>query len=334
VIKVPHRSCALGIALIASLLPSAGFALDTSRPEVSAFVTRMSAEHGFTTEQTLLILGQAEIQPRIIEAMSRPAEKTKPWFEYRQIFLTEKRIAAGVEFWDAHREDLEAVSKRTGVPPQIIVGIIGVETFFGRITGSYRVLDALATLAFDYPPRSAFFTSELEQFLLLAQEQGIDPLTATGSYAGAMGSPQFISSSYRAYASDGDDDGRIDLWNSWADVFASVANYFNAHKWQNAERVVTPVTGTVPPALLSDGVRLDRTVAELTAAGVEFDHSGDTGDKAMLFQLDQETGPEYWVGFQNFYVITRYNRSNMYAMAVYELGRDIAARINDAPSAD
>ncbi|MGB5211372.1 MAG: lytic murein transglycosylase B [Gammaproteobacteria bacterium] len=321
-------------ALVAAVFPVAGFALDTSRPEVIAFVEMMSTEHGISSEQTLLILNQAETQPRIIEAMSRPAEKTKPWFEYRQIFLTEKRIAEGVEFWNAHREDLEAISERTGVPPQIIVGIIGVETFFGRITGSYRVLDALATLAFDYPPRSKFFTSELEQFLLLTQEQSIDPLTASGSYAGAMGSPQFISSSYRAYAADGDDDGRIDLWNSWADIFASVANYFKAHKWQAFERVVAPVTGTVDPGLLSNGLRLDRTVAELTAAGVAFDHSGDTGDKAMLFMLEQETGPAYWVGFQNFYVITRYNRSNMYAMAVYELGRDIAARVDDGSTPD
>ncbi len=315
--------------LVALLAPGFSHALDTSRPEVRVFVERMVSEHGFSEEESLKILGQAEIQPRIIEAMDRPAEKVKPWYEYRKIFITEKRIAAGVEFWGTHRELLERISEETGVPPQIIVGILGVETFYGRITGSYRVLDALATIAFEYPPRSKFFTRELEQFLLLSREQGIDPLNATGSYAGAMGGPQFISSSYRAYAADGDGDGRIDLWQSWPDVFASVANYFKAHKWQTAGRVVTRANGDVPQTALSKGLRLDQTPSGLSAAGVEFDCDGNTGDKAMLFELEQENGPEYWVGFQNFYVITRYNRSNMYAMAVHQLGREIAARIDD-----
>jgi len=315
--------------LVALFTPGFSHALDTSKPEVRVFVERMVSEHGFSEEESLQILGQAEIQPRIIEAMDRPAEKVKPWYEYRKIFITEKRIAAGVEFWDTHRELLERISEETGVPPQIIVGILGVETFYGRITGSYRVLDALATIAFEYPPRSKFFTRELEQFLLLSREQGIDPLNATGSYAGAMGGPQFISSSYRAYAADGDGDGRIDLWQSWPDVFASVANYFKAHKWQTAGRVVTRANGDVPQTALSKGLRLDQTPSGLSAAGVEFDCAGNTGDKAMLFELEQENGPEYWVGFQNFYVITRYNRSNMYAMAVHQLGREIAARIDD-----
>lgn len=314
---------------IALLAPGVGHALDTSKPEVQVFVERMVSEHGFSEEESLQILGQAEIQPRIIEAMERPAEKVKPWYEYRKIFITEKRIAAGVEFWDTHRELLERISAETGVPPQIIVGILGVETFYGRITGSYRVLDALATIAFEYPPRSKFFTRELEQFLLLSREQGIDPLSATGSYAGAMGGPQFISSSYRAYAADGDGDGRIDLWQSWPDVVASVANYFKAHKWQTGERVVTRANGSVPQTALSQGLRLDQTPSALAAAGVDFDCNGDTGDKAMLFELEQESGPEYWVGFKNFYVITRYNRSNMYAMAVHQLGHEIAARVND-----
>jgi membrane-bound lytic murein transglycosylase B len=325
---LPRPARILAAALAALLSPLTGHAVDTSRPDVKAFAERMAAEHGIAMEESLGILAQAEIQPRIIEAMDRPAEKVKPWYEYRRIFLTEKRIEAGVAFWDTHRELLERISAQSGVPPEIIVGILGVETFYGRITGSYRVLDALATIAFEYPKRSAFFTRELEEFLLLSREQNIDPLSATGSYAGAMGSPQFISSSYRAYAADGDGDGRVDLWNSWPDIFASVANYFTAHRWQPGERVVTRADGAMPAAALSAGPRLDRTLGELTAAGVEFDRSGATGEKAMLFELEQENGPEYWVGFQNFYVITRYNRSNMYAMAVHQLGSEIAARVN------
>lgn len=318
----------LAAALIALISPLAGHAVDTSRADVQAFAQRMAEEHGIAVEESLKILAQAEIQPRIIEAMDRPAEKVKPWYEYRRIFLTEKRIEAGVAFWDTHRAMLDRISAETGVPPEIIIGILGVETFYGRITGSYRVLDALATIAFEYPKRSAFFTRELEEFLLLSREQDIDPLSATGSYAGAMGSPQFISSSYRAYATDGDGDGRVDLWNSWADIFASVANYFKAHRWQPGEPVVTRANGSVPATSVTARPRLDQTLEGLKAAGVDFDRSGATGDKAMLFELEQESGPEYWVGFQNFYVITRYNRSNMYAMAVHQLGTEVAARMN------
>jgi membrane-bound lytic murein transglycosylase B len=311
--------------LVAATPAVAERALDLDQPVVVEFVERMRIEHGVPAAETLAILGSAAVQPKILEAMRRPAEKVMPWHEYRQIFLTDKRIDAGVAFWDEQRETLERVQEETGVPPSVIVGILGVETFYGRITGGYRVVDALATLAFEYPPRAKFFASELEQFLLLMREQDIEPLTATGSYAGAMGSPQFISSSYRAYAVDGSGDGRIDLWNSWPDVISSVANYFTAHGWEAGGAVVAAAAAPVPAGSLSDGLRLDRTVAGLRDAGISVD--GAAGDApAMLFELEGAAGPEYWVGFNNFYVITRYNRSNMYAMAVYQLGQAVSER--------
>jgi membrane-bound lytic murein transglycosylase B len=317
--------------LVAATPAVAERALDLDQPVVVEFVERMRVEHGVPAAETLAILGSAAVQPKILEAMRRPAEKVMPWHEYRQIFLTDKRIDAGVAFWDEQRETLERVQEETGVPPSVIVGILGVETFYGRITGGYRVVDALATLAFEYPPRAKFFASELEQFLLLMREQEIEPLTATGSYAGAMGSPQFISSSYRAYAVDGSGDGRIDLWNSWPDVISSVANYFTAHGWKAGGAVVAAAAAPVPAGSLSDGLRLDRTVAGLRDVGVAVDGAaGD--DPAMLFELEGAAGPEYWVGFNNFYVITRYNRSNMYAMAVYQLGQAVSERRAEARS--
>lgn len=321
------------VSLALAAPASAQQALNLDEPDVAAFIERMSTEHGIPAAETRAILAGAAIQPKILEAMQRPAEKVKPWHEYRQIFITDKRIDAGVAFWDEHEAELERVYEQTGVPPQAIAGIIGVETFYGRITGTYRVVDSLATLAFAYPPRSRFFTSELEAFLLLTREQEIDPLVATGSYAGAMGGPQFISSSYRAYAVDGDGDGRVDLWDSWPDIIASVANYFEEHGWQRDGRVVTAAQAPVPAAALSAGLKLDRTVAGLRDAGVEFG-DGEPGDPAMLFQLEAESGPEYWVGFKNFYVITRYNRSNMYAMAVLQLGQSISDRRAGTPGGD
>ena len=277
------------------------------------------------------ILGLARVQPQIIEAISRPAERVRPWHEYRKIFLTEERINAGAEFWRTHRERIEKVAADTGVPPEIFVGIIGVETFYGRITGRYRVLDALATLAFEYPPRSAFFSRELEQFLALVREQGFEIEAPLGSYAGAMGLPQFIPSSYRAYAVDGDGDGRIDLWNSIDDILASVANYFKAHGWRPGEVVVAPaVAGAQDPSgLAQQGLSANLTVGALWDAGIGLAGPAprDRDAPAGLFVLEHEEGPRYWAGFHNLYVITRYNRSLMYALAVHQLGEAISARV-------
>lgn len=320
------RRAGRNAALVLLALPALATAdtLDLARPEVQAFVQRMEHTHGISPAEVRALLERVELQPAIIELITRPAEKAKPWHEYRRIFVTPERVAAGVEFWSAHREALDAVAADTGVPPEIVLGILGVETYFGRITGRYRVLDALATLGFDYPPRARFFAGELEQFILLAREQGVDVAAATGSYAGAMGSPQFIPSSYRAYAVDGNADGRVDLWTQWEDVFASVANYFTRHGWQPGGPVAARVEGPVPEGLISDGLALDRDAARLAAAGLAFDGPAEPGTEAMLFVLEGEDGPEHWIGYRNFHVITRYNRSNMYALAVHQLGQAVA----------
>ncbi len=321
---------------IALMLSGVASGYDIDRPEISAFVDQMVAEHDMNRAWVNTLLSEARYQQSIIDAISRPAEKTLQWYEYRKIFVNSKRINAGVRFWQERRPELAAIARETGVPEQIIVAILGVETYYGRIKGSYRVIDALATLAFDYPPRSAFFRSELAEFLLLAQEEQLNPLDPKGSYAGAMGSPQFISSSYRNYAIDGSGDGRRDLWEDWQDIIASVANYFRRHGWRAGEPVVALVDkpGPTGRALLSERAELASTIMELKSHGVRIDTELDNGQPAMLFQLETEGGPEYWVGFRNFYVITRYNRSLMYAMAVKQLGDEIAARMEESLAAN
>ena len=206
------------------LIAAPALAVDLDRPDVAAFIKQMTKDHDYDREDLRDILGQAQIKRSIIDLISKPAEKTLSWAEYRRIFMTRERIKAGARFWEQNRAELESVSEDTGVPVEIIVGIIGVETYFGRITGGHRVLDALATLAFSYPPRSAFFRRELEQFLLLVREEDMQATDAFGSYAGAMGRPQFMPSSYRAYAVDSTGDGKRDIWNDWTDVAGSIAN--------------------------------------------------------------------------------------------------------------
>lgn len=229
----------LGFAVI----PSAQ-ALDPVRPEVHAFIEKMSTEQGFAAADVGFWLAQARTQQAILDAMAKPAESVLTWQEYKARFLTEQRISQGVDFWLEHRELLDRISLEHGVPPQYILGILGVETSYGRITGKYRVIDALSTLAFDYPPRSKYFIAELEQFLLLAREESLDPTVPLGSYAGAMGPPQFMPRSVRNFAVDADGDGKRDLWSNWADVLGSIANYLKKHGWKSDEGV----TVELPPA--------------------------------------------------------------------------------------
>ena len=304
-------------------------AVDTGRPEVRKFIDSVAAEHGFERSDLERVLKSAKSQESILEAISRPAERVKPWHEYRNIFISDKRISAGVKFWQEHEADLQRISCETGVPVKMLVGIIGVETYFGRITGSYRVLDALATLAFDYPPRAKFFGRELEEFLLLVREEDIDIDAAIGSYAGAMGAPQFIPSSYRAYAVDADKNGGRDLWNSWTDIIGSVANYFVVHGWKKDQPIVAKAAvgkrfrGTVPE---ENKLKISSTVGKLRNDGADFAGAASANTGATLIRLDGTKGNEYWVGFDNFYVITRYNRSVMYALAVTQLGEAISSR--------
>ena len=305
--------------------------LDVTRPDVAAFIDQMVAEHEFSREALATVLGQAEIKQSIIKKISTPAEKKLTWAEYRKIFMTKERIAAGTTFWLENRDMLERIRKETGVSVEMIVGIIGVETYYGRITGKDRVIDALATLAFDYPPRSKFFRNELVQFLVLAREEELEATAPLGSYAGAMGRPQFMPSSFRAYAVDATGDGKRDIWDNWADVAGSVANYFVEHGWRTGEEVTSQATlsnrwnGPVPEP--KNKLKADGTVESLSKQGVVFATDLCADSKSELLTYEVDAGTEHWVGFHNFFVITKYNRSAMYALAAHQLGQEIARKV-------
>jgi membrane-bound lytic murein transglycosylase B len=319
--------CATLVILGAGVRPAA--AIDTHRADVKSFIDEVSDRDSISKRQLRKLLKGAKSQPAIIDAMNRPAEKAKPWYEYRPIFLTEKRIQEGSDFWIAHRQELDRASVKTGVAPEYLAAIVGVETFYGRLTGSYRVLDALATLAFDYPARAKFFRDELEQFILLSRDMGLDPRVVKGSYAGAMGAPQFMPSNYRRYAVDANAHGHIDLWNNWADVCASVGNYLKEHGWNAGEPVLSDAAVDEDKTAELDGrkLTLSDTVESLKAKGVNFDSSLPPEAPALLIAADEPDGVHWRVGYNNFYVITRYNHSALYAMAVYELASAMKQRI-------
>jgi len=316
----------VAVALLYALYGAA--AADYSgRADVDAYIDQLVLQQGFSREELTKLFKEAERKQNILDAIARPAEKVKPWSEYREIFLTDARIAGGVEFWRENAAALARAQKEYAVPPEIVVAIIGVETRYGRNVGTYRVLDALTTLAFDYPPRSDFFRSELTEFLLLAREEGMDPRSLTGSYAGAMGYGQFIPSSFRNYAVDFDGDGKRNIWTNPQDAIGSVANYFRKHGWTADGHVVEPasVSGTQADAVANESLNLSYTVGQLRALGVVVNGVPDAAE-AGLYRMDGSAGLEYWVGLHNFYVITRYNHSSMYALAVHQLGQAIAAR--------
>ena len=329
------RFAALSAALATALFnPAAAPALETNRADVQAFISDLVQKDGFDTSYVNAVFGRIESKQSILDAMSRPAEKVKPWSEYREIFITPRRISAGVDFYREHEARLRQISNKTGVPAEIITAILGVETFYGTRTGSYRAVDALATLAFDYPPRSEFFRRELRELFLLAREERLDIGSLTGSYAGALGPPQFIPSSYRNFAVDGSGDGRRDLLKDWDDIMASVANYFASHNWQPGQPVATPARlarNAARPTVPTELVMKD-TVESLTRQGVQFTTDLPATAPAILVTLQGEKGEEYWVGFQNYYTITRYNRSTMYALAVFQLSEAIAAGVGPAAS--
>jgi membrane-bound lytic murein transglycosylase B len=314
----------LSCLLFSPSLLAQGFS-EQQQKDIAAFTDRMVSEHQFTQPELEQLFSRVEHKPGIIEAITRPAE-AKPWFRYRPIFLTEQRINGGLEFWREHAPLLARAEKEYGVPAQIIVAIIGVETFYGRHKGNYRVIDALSTLGFGYPPRGKFFSGELEHFLLMAREEKREPLEFVGSYAGAMGMPQFIPSSFRAYAVDFDGDGKRDLWDNHADIIGSVANYFSRHHWRDSEPVADRLTlkNGAPKALLDKGLQPAITQVELKASGITPPTPLNKDEAAALLALDSEEGKqEYWLTRHNFYVITRYNRSPLYAMAVYQLSEAI-----------
>jgi membrane-bound lytic murein transglycosylase B len=314
------------------LLAAPARALDAGREDVRAFIGEMAEKHGFVAEELHRVFGQVEARPSIVALMTRPAEKALPWHEYRARFLTERRISRGVQVAGLQADAL-ARAAELGVPVPVLLSIVGVETFYGENTGRHRVIDALATLAFDYPPRSPFFRSELENFLVMSREESLDPLAPLGSYAGAMGIPQFMPSSFRNYAVDGDGDGRRNLWTSWADVFASVANYLREHGWRKDEPVMAraDVAEADLAGLEFGKLALTETVGSLRARGVRFDTALPAEAPAVLVELAGRDGPEHRVGFANFYAITRYNRSQLYASAVSDLADAIAVATPPAP---
>ncbi len=330
---IEPRPVAGVIALMMSALPAFAAVddqvvyVDVEQANVVAFVDEMVEKYDFDRDSLRDVLAQAEIKASTIDKISSPAERTLTWGEYRKIFITPERIAAGVSFWRENHEMLERIELESGVPVAKLIGIIGVETYFGRITGNDRVIDALATLAFDYPPRSKFFRNELVQFLILAREEEIDATVPLGSYAGAMGRPQFMPSSFRAYAVDSTGDGKRDIWNNWADAAGSIANYFVAHGWRSGEEVLSQATlssrwqGNSPQP--KNSLKAEDTIASLSKMGVVFATDLHADNKGQLLTYEGNQGTEYWVGFHNFFVITKYNRSVMYALAVHQLGQQI-----------
>lgn len=315
----------LGVGALLALSVQAGSYLE--RPEVQAFIDDVAGRNGLDKAWVQRVLAEAESKESIVAAMTRPAEKTFTWDAYRALFLNDNRIRWGHEFLQAQQQTLARAEETYGVPAATIAAIIGVETYYGRNVGSYRVLDALATLGFDYPPRGKFFRGELEHFLLMTHEQNLPPTALKGSYAGAMGFGQFIPSSYRSYAVDFNGDGVVDLWNV-EDAIGSVARYFAMHGWQTGQPVTMPIkpARVIEDGLLEPAPKPTFTVAEIRAAGYGVPADVADDQLAAVIQLKNEASSEYWLGLKNFYVITRYNHSPMYAMAVYQLSRELSGK--------
>ena len=315
--------CALAIAL-AAVAACGDYA---ARPVVGAYIDELAGAHGFDRYWLKGVFATARKNDDVLAKISKPAEKALEWHEYRAIFLQDRRIRQGARFWREHADTIERAATRFGVDAEVIVAVIGVETFYGRIQGAYPVMDALATLAFDYPRRAKFFRGQLTEFLLLVREEDGDPFAFKGSYAGAMGYGQFIPSSYRDFAIDFDGDGKRDIWSNIPDAVGSVANYFARHGWRRDGVVAVRVRLDDPAldAIANDGLDLHHTVGALRARGLECPAELDADVKAALYRMETEDGPEHWLGLHNFHVVTRYNRSAMYALAVFQLSEAIAA---------
>jgi membrane-bound lytic murein transglycosylase B len=326
VLSILLLSIVSGFAINAQVIASTSAEVNyAQRADVKHFINEMVNEYGFDRNYLEDKFTTAKRLDNVLESIAKPAEKELTWGQYRPIFVTSKRSDRGKAFMREHRETLNRAEKEFGVPAEIITAIIGVETYYGRLTGKYTVFDSLTTLGFDYPPRSEFFKRELKQFLLLSKEEDISVEEMTGSYAGAMGMPQFISSSYRRYAVDFDGDGKRDLWNSVSDVIGSVANYFSEHGWRKGESVTYPVT-VKNPSILNNKNTLKPyiTVKQLKQQNVTLNSNSSEQQLkdeklATLLTFEGENGDEYWIGLDNFYVITRYNHSELYAMAVFQL---------------
>jgi membrane-bound lytic murein transglycosylase B len=326
----------IGFSAMWTRCDSASAAPAALNPEIESFIDQLVTDHDFDRRKLRRWFKQAHVQNGVLKAMSRPAI-ARPWYEYRASQLTEERIRGGLDYWQRHADTLARASTEYGVPEEIILATIGIETFYGRNTGGNNVFDALVTLAFAYPPRAELFRGELEQFLLLTRELRLNPLRIKGSYAGALGVPQFLPSSYRRYAVDFDNDDRRDLWND-DDAIGSIANYYKSYGWQTGEPVIaalekqTETAGDEFTLLLERGLKPHTTVAAIRRGGVT--PAEPIADDALVcvFGAEDEAGMRYWIGFNNFYVITRYNRSVNYALAVHELAQELRrARYNGRP---
>ncbi|QLS53747.1 MULTISPECIES: lytic murein transglycosylase B [Citrobacter] len=320
--------------------PSGGFLLEpqhnvmqtggdfANNPNAQQFIEKMVNKHGFDRQQLQEILSQAKRLDSVLRLMDRQAPTTQPpagpngaWLRYRKQFITPDNVQNGVAFWNQYEDALNRAWQVYGVPPEIIVGIIGVETRWGRVMGKTRILDALATLSFNYPRRAEYFSGELETFLLMARDESDDPLDLKGSFAGAMGYGQFMPSSYKQYAVDFNGDGHINLWDP-VDAIGSVANYFKGHGWVKGDMVAVPANGQAPG--LANGFKTQYSISQLAAASLTPQQSLGNHQQASLLRLDIGTGYQYWYGLPNFYTITRYNHSTHYAMAVWQLGQAVA----------
>jgi membrane-bound lytic murein transglycosylase B len=316
--------CFCSMLLLLSNIAQADMAF-VQRKDVQHFIENMVKDHGFNKKELLAVMNDIQLQPQVIEAMNKPYEQ-KTWDAYKQLFLTTQRVEEGMEFWRAHRSVLERAEKEYAVPASIIVAIIGIETLYGKHQGNYRVLDALATLAFNYPKRSAFFTKELSEYLLLCREHQVPPTQYLGSYAGAMGKPQFMPSSYRYYATDFNNSPKKDLMNDDEAVIASIANYFHKNGWQMNQGIAQPaqVVGLAYKRINTSNKKAVYLIQQLAAAGIKpLTAAENAPTKVGLIELTTQTGQEFWLAYPNFYVITRYNSSPLYAMAVYLLAQQL-----------
>ncbi len=321
------RLAALCALPTSALLPTGARAQPALRAEYEAFASELAAKHNLDLLALRRLFAQIKPQPSIIRAMNAPSTSL-PWHAFRKGHVDPVRISGGVKFWQQHAATLARAARDYGVPEEIICATIGIETHYGGYTGSFRILDALATLAFDYPKRAPFFRDELEQFVLMGKETQLDLAALKGSYAGAMGIPQFMPSSYRKFAVDFDGDGKRNLWSSLPDVIGSVANYYKLHEWQPGEPVTVQarVSATLDASLIDD-ITPKTKISEFRKLGIQPVAAASDDALAALLPLETESGMQYWFGFKNFYVITRYNRSTNYAMAVYEIAQGIKARV-------
>lgn len=300
-----------------------------TREEVQAFIADMQARHGFDAAQLSVLFGKTRPIPAVLKAIAPPTDpRVKSWKNYRARFIEPKRTAAGLAFWQRHAGTLAKAEALTGVPAEIIVAIIGIETIYGKHLGRFDSFAALATLAFDYPPRAELFRRELEALLLLAREESRPPDSYRGSFAGAIGLPQFLPSSIRAYATDFDGDGRIDLTGSPEDAIGSVANFLKIHGWETGGPVTVKVGAdeTASQSLLAEGILPRRRPQEMASLGIEIPADAPDAPAALIDLVTPDTPTEYWLGYQNFYVVTRYNRSSFYAMAVWQFAQTLKER--------